>query len=100
MALKLDSIAPLAVYNDLLKIAAGDNKNRDNRLAAVDARRSRLEAEVAVHAEQARWAKEDLKEWNDSVARKIREGKADPGPRMFAVFQHALGRVPHGGGSS
>jgi len=97
MARKIDSIAPLVVYNDLRKIAEGDYRNRDSRLAAVDARMTRLETEVAEYARQSRWAEEELREWNRGVARKFKEGKADPGPRMFAVFQYALGRLPHTG---
>jgi hypothetical protein len=97
LAQKIDGITPLAVYNDLRKIAKGDYRNRDSRLAAVDARMTRLESELADYATQSQWAEDELREWNHGVARKIKEGKADPGPRMFVVFQHALGRLPHTG---
>ncbi|HYB11198.1 MAG TPA: hypothetical protein VEJ16_16165 [Alphaproteobacteria bacterium] len=90
MIVKSDGIAPLAVYNDLRKIALGDYKNRDARLDAVDVRMTRLRAEIVEYAKRSRWEGEDLREWNNSLARKVREGMADSGPRMFAVFQRAL----------
>jgi hypothetical protein len=94
---KIAGITPLTVYNDLRKIARGDYRNRDSRLAAVDARMTRLESELAEYARQSQWAEDELREWNYGVARKFEDGKADPGPRMFAVFQYALGRLPHTG---
>jgi len=97
MVQKIDSITPLVIYNDLRKIAKGDYRNRDSRLAAVDARMTRLKSELAEYARQSSWDEEELREWNRGLARKFKEGKADLGPRMFAVFQHALGRLPNTG---
>jgi len=56
---------------------------------------TRLESELVEYARQLQWAEYELREWNHGVARKFEEGKTDPGPRMFAVFQHALCRLPH-----
>jgi hypothetical protein len=95
MVQEIDGVTPLAVYNDLRKIAKGDYRNRDSRLAAVDARMTRLESELEEYARQSQWAEDELREWNHGVVRKFKEGKADPGPRTFAVFQYALGRLPH-----
>jgi len=95
MGQTIDSIAPLTVYNDLRKIAKGDHKNRDSRLTAVDARMDRYAAELIEYARLFRWSEKDTQEWNNGVARKLKAGKADLGPRMFIVFQHALGRLPH-----
>jgi hypothetical protein len=47
---KIDGITPLTVYNDLRKIAKSDYRNRDSRLAAVNARMTRLESELAEYA--------------------------------------------------
>lgn len=97
MVQKLEGVTPLAVYNDLRKIAKGDYRNRDSRLAAVDARMTRLESELAEYARQSQWAEDELREWNHGVVRKFKVAKADNGPTMFAGFQHALGRLPHTG---
>jgi len=89
---KIASITPLVIYNDLQKIAKGDYRNRDSRLAAVDARMTRLESELADYAQQSKWDEEELREWNRSLARKIKEGKADLGPRACSrVIESDLG---------
>jgi hypothetical protein len=95
MGQTIDSIAALAVYNDLRKIAEGDYKNRDSRLNAVDARMDRYAADLIQYARQSCWSEKDTQDWSNGVAGKLKAGKADPGPRVFIVFQHALGRLPH-----
>lgn len=75
MVQKIDCVTPLAVYNDLRKIARGDFRNRDSRLAAVDARMTRLESELVEYARQSQWAEDELREWNHGVARKFEEEK-------------------------